>query len=98
MARSLWKGPFVDYHIFKKLRKATLKKVGEKALRKRKQQKSLTLWSRRSVVLPQTIGFKVNLYNGKKFVPILISEEMVGHKLGEFVPTRARLNHKEKTK
>jgi len=98
MARSLWKGPFIDYHIFKKLRKVALEKGKEKGSKKKKRQKSLTLWSRRSVVLPQTIGFKVNLYNGKKFVPIVISEEMVGHKLGEFVPTRARLTHKDKIK
>lgn len=95
MARSVWKGPFLDYHLFKKLKKATLQ---QKESKKRNQQKRLTLWSRRSVILPQTIGFKVNLYNGKKFVPIVISEEMVGHKLGEFVPTRVRVNHKVKTK
>ena len=95
MSRSVWKGPFLDYHLFKKLKKASIQK---KEAKKRNQQKKLTLWSRRSVILPQTIGFKVNLYNGKKFVPIVISEEMVGHKLGEFVPTRARLTHKVKTK
>jgi small subunit ribosomal protein S19 len=95
MSRSVWKGHFLDYHLFKKLKKASLQQKGAK---KRNQQKKLTLWSRRSVILPQTIGFKVNLYNGKKFVPIIITEEMVGHKLGEFVPTRARLTHKVKTK
>jgi len=96
MSRSLWKGPFIDYHVFKKLRKAARQQ--DKGVKKKNRQKSLTLWSRRSVILPQTIGFKVNLYNGRKFVPIVISEEMVGHKLGEFVPTRARLTHKGKTK
>jgi small subunit ribosomal protein S19 len=95
MERSVWTVPFLEYHLFKELKKATLQ---QKESKKRNQQKRLTLWSRRSVILPQTIGFKVNLYNGKKFVPIVISEEMVGHKLGEFVPTRVRLNHKVKTK
>ena len=95
MARSVWKGPFLDYHLFKKLKKAALQEKGSK---KRNRQKRLTLWSRRSVILPQTLGFKVHLYNGKTFVPIVISEEMIGHKFGEFVPTRVRLNHKVKTK
>jgi len=96
MSRSLWKGPFIDYHIFKKLRKVARQQ--DKGVKKKNRQKSLTLWSRRSVILPQTIGFKVNLYNGRKFIPIVISEEMVGHKLGEFVPTRVRLTHKGKAK
>jgi len=94
MARSVWKGPFLDYHLFKKVKKATLHKESKT----RKRQKQMTLWSRRSVIIPQTIGFKVNLYNGKKFVPFIISEEMVGHKMGEFAPTRARIIHKVKTK
>lgn len=94
MARSVWKGPFLDYHLFKKLRKATLHKESKT----RKRQKQITLWSRRSVIIPQIIGFKVNLYNGKKFVPFIISEEMIGHKMGEFVPTRSRVTHKAKTK
>jgi small subunit ribosomal protein S19 len=94
MARSVWKGPFLDYHLFKKLRKVGLSKKS----RTHKRQKQVTLWSRRSVIIPHIIGFKVNLYNGKKFIPFIISEEMVGHKMGEFAPTRSRVTHKVKTK
>ncbi len=95
MSRSIWKGPFLDYHYYKKLLRILISSSKSK---KKNQTNRMTLWSRRSVILPECIGIHINLYNGKKFVPILITEEMVGHKLGEFAPTRVRPTHKVKTK
>lgn len=85
MSRSVWKGPFVDRFLLKKIHRA------EKYAR-------IKIWSRRSVIIPQFIGKKFEVYNGKKFVSIEISEDMVGHKLGEFSPTRLRAVHKDKKK
>jgi len=78
MARSVWKGPFVDLHLLKKAEEAQDK--GTRA--------PIKTWSRRSTVLPQFVGLTFNVYNGQKFIPVSVNEDMVGHKLGEFAPTR----------
>ena len=83
MARSVWKGPFVDPSLLKKVEK-------EKA---QSNPKPIKTWSRKSTIIPEFIGISFLIYNGKKFIPIKISEEMVGHKLGEFAPTRTFSGH-----
>lgn len=83
MARSVWKGPFVDLHL--------LKKAEEMQADSKKQP--IKTWSRRSTILPDFVGLTFNVYNGKKFVPVYVTEEMVGHKLGEFAPTRTFHGH-----
>ena len=86
MARSIKKGPFVDGHLKKKV--DVLNVEGKKKL--------IKTWSRRSVILPEFIGHTFAVHNGRKFVPVYITENMVGHKLGEFSPTRTFRGHKEK--
>ena len=81
MPRSLKKSPFVAYHILKKINKAVNKKD------------TITTWSRSSTILPSMIGFTIAVYNGKQHVPIFISDQFVGHKLGEFVSTRNFRSH-----
>lgn len=81
MSRSLKKSPFVAYHILKKINKAGNKKD------------TITTWSRSSTILPSMIGFTIAVYNGKQHVPIFISDQFVGHKLGEFVSTRNFRSH-----
>lgn len=83
MARSVWKGPFVDGYILKKAEAAQAS--GRKQV--------IRIWSRRSTVLPQFVGLTFGVYNGHKFIPVLISEDMVGHKFGEFSPTRTYYGH-----
>ncbi len=83
MARSLKKGPFVDAHLHKKV----------EALNTRNEKKVLKTWSRRSTILPDMIGHTLAVHNGKKFIPVYITEQMVGHKLGEFAPTRTFKGH-----
>ena len=83
MARSVWKGPFIDNYVLKK---------AEEVL-KSGRHKAINIWSRRSTILPQFVGLTFGVYNGKKFVPVLITEEMVGRKFGEFSPTRTYYGH-----
>jgi small subunit ribosomal protein S19 len=83
MARSLKKGPFVDEHLAKKI--SALNDAGEKRVVK--------TWSRRSTIIPEFVGHTVAVHNGNKFIPVYISENMVGHKLGEFAPTRIFRGH-----
>ena len=83
MARSLKKGPFVDDHLLKKVLEA--QKMGSK--------KVIKTWSRRSTILPEMVGITLTVHNGKKFVPVFVTENMVGHKLGEFAPTRQFWGH-----
>jgi len=83
MARSIKKGPFVDPHL--------LGKVEE--LRRTKEGKVIKTWSRRSTVIPEMVGLTFAVHNGKKFIPVFVTEEMVGHKLGEFSPTRTFHGH-----
>jgi len=83
MARSISKGPFVDDHL--------LKKVEE--LNKRFDKKVVKTWSRRSTITPEMVGHTIAVHNGKKFFPVYLTENMVGHKLGEFAPTRTFRGH-----
>jgi small subunit ribosomal protein S19 len=83
MARSLKKGPFVDYHLVEKVDKA--RKTGDR--------KIIRTWSRRSTVTPEMVGLTIAVHNGRKFVTVFVGENMVGHKLGEFAPTRTFHGH-----
>ena len=83
MARSLKKGPFVDDHLEKKI--LMMNESGEKRV--------IKTWSRRSTVVPEFVGHTIAVHNGNKFIPVYISENMVGHKLGEFAPTRIFRGH-----
>jgi len=87
MARSIKKGPFVDDHVVKAI--AKMNQANEKRVHK--------TWSRRSTILPEMVGHTIAVHNGKKFIPVYIQENMVGHKLGEFSPTRAFKGHPEKS-
>ncbi len=86
MARSLKKGPFVDGHLLKKV----------EAMNQAKDRKVIKTWSRRSTIIPEMVGHTLAVYNGKKFIPVYITENMVGHKLGEFSPTRQFKGHSSK--
>jgi small subunit ribosomal protein S19 len=83
MPRSLKKGPFIDDHLRKKV----------EALNARNEKKVVKTWSRRSTILPDLVGHTIAVHNGKKFIPVYITEQMVGHKLGEFAPTRTFKGH-----
>ena len=83
MSRSIWKGPFVDGYL--------LKKVDE--LRNSGRKDIIQTWSRRSTILPQFVGQTFGVHNGHKFLPVLVTENMVGHKFGEFAPTRTYNGH-----
>ncbi len=83
MARSVWKGPFVE--------KSLLKKV--EAARNAGKNTVIKTWSRRSTILPNMIGLTFGVHNGKKFIPVVVSDQMIGHKLGEFAPTRTYHGH-----
>jgi len=83
MSRSVWKGPFVDPSLLKKVEK----------LKDQSNRQPIKTWSRKSTIIPEFVGYSFLIYNGKKFIPIKISEEMVGHKLGEFSPTRQFHGH-----
>lgn len=83
MGRSLKKGPFVDEHLYKKV----------EALNESDSKQVIKTWSRRSTIFPEFIGHTIAVHDGRKHVPIYITEDMVGHKLGEFVPTRTFRGH-----
>ncbi len=83
MPRSVWKGPFVDGYLLKKAQ----------AVRDSGRNETIKTWSRRSTVVPQFVGLNFSVHNGQKFVPVHVSEEMVGHKLGEFAPSRNYYGH-----
>jgi len=83
LGRSLKKGPFVDGHLLKKI----------ELLNRRFEKKVVKTWSRRSTVLPEMVGHTIAVHNGKKFIPVYVTENMVGHKLGEFSPTRTFKGH-----
>lgn len=83
MPRSLKKGPFCDFHLFKKVEFAAAKN----------DKRPIKTWSRRSMILPEMIGLAIAVHNGKQHVPVFISEDMVGHKLGEFAATRTFRGH-----
>ncbi len=83
MARSVWKGPFVDGYLLKKAEVA----------RESGRSDVIKTWSRRSTILPQFVGLTFGVHNGQNFIPVLVTENMVGHKLGEFAPTRKFIGH-----
>jgi small subunit ribosomal protein S19 len=84
--RSLKKGPFVDEHLMKKV----------ELLNRRFEKKVIKTWSRRSTIVPEMVGHTIAVHNGKKFIPVYVTENMVGHKLGEFSPTRTFKGHSVK--
>jgi small subunit ribosomal protein S19 len=83
VSRSVKKGPFIDKHLYKKV-------IESKDL---SQKKPIKTWSRRSTIFPEMVGLTINVYNGKKFIPVYVTENLVGHKLGEFSPTRIFRGH-----
>jgi small subunit ribosomal protein S19 len=83
MPRSLHKGPFVDLHLMGKVQQASAKN----------DKRPIRTWSRRSMVLPEMVGLTIAIHNGRQHVPVVINEDMVGHKLGEFSPTRLFRGH-----
>lgn len=83
MARSVWKGPFVDAYLLKKAEK----------VRESGRNDVIKTWSRRSTILPQFVGLNFGVHDGRKHVPVLVTEDMVGHKFGEFSPTRTYYGH-----
>jgi small subunit ribosomal protein S19 len=83
MSRSLYKGPFIDDHLLKKV----------VAMNEKNEKKVVRTWSRRSTIVPDFIGHTLAVHNGKKFIPVYVTENMVGHKLGEFSPTRTFKGH-----
>ena len=83
MVRSVWKGPFVDGHLLRRAEKA----------RGSGRNEVIKMWSRRSTIMPQFVGLTFGVYNGQKHVPVSVNEEMVGHKFGEFSPTRTFHGH-----
>ena len=87
MSRSLKKGPFVDTALLEKL----------ESLNRANEKKIIKTWSRRSTVIPEMVGHTMAVHNGKKFIPVYVTENMVGHKLGEFAPTRTFKGHTTKT-
>jgi len=83
VTRSVWKGPFVDGYLLRKAEKA----------RASTRNEIIKTWSRRSTIFPQFVGLTFGVYNGNKFVPVLVTEHMIGHKFGEFAPTRTFRGH-----
>ena len=83
MARSVWKGPFVERSLLKKVEKA--RNSGKNMI--------IKTWSRRSTILPTMVGLTFGVHNGRKFIPVLVTDQMIGQKLGEFVPTRTYKGH-----
>ena len=83
MSRSVWKGPFVDGYLLKKV----------DAQRATGKNSPIKTWSRRSTILPQFVGLTFAVHNGKNFIPVLVNDQMIGHKLGEFAPTRTYKGH-----
>ncbi len=88
MSRSLSKGPFIDSHLLEKIRVADAQ--GGK-------RQVIKTWSRRSTIIPEMVGLTIAVHNGRKFIPVFVTENMVGHKLGEFSPTRTFRGHTSKT-
>ena len=83
MTRAIWKGPFVEESLIKKVEKQ----------KNETNKKPIKTWSRKSTIIPEFVGLSFLIYNGKKFIQLTISEDMVGHKLGEFAPTRTFVGH-----
>ena len=86
MSRSLKKGPFVDHHLLNKVKKQIEQKI----------KKPIKTWSRRSMIIPDMVGITFDVHNGKKFISVFVSENMIGHRFGEFSPTRTFKGHPKK--
>ena len=86
MGRSLKKGPFIDLHLLEKV----------EAMNRESEKRVIKTWSRRSTVIPEMVGHTIAVHNGRKFIPVYVTENMVGHKLGEFAPTRQFKGHTTK--
>ena len=87
MGRSLRKGPFVAYHLLEKINK----------MNQSSEKSTIKTWSRASTIIPSMVGHTISVYNGKQHIPIFVSEQIVGHKFGEFAPTRTFHSHTKKT-
>jgi len=87
MSRSLKKGPYIDNHLAKKVA----------GMNDRNEKRVINTWSRRSTIIPEMVGHTIAVHNGRKFIPVFVSENMVGHKLGEFAPTRIFHGHPAKS-
>lgn len=83
MSRSIFKGPYIEFKLLKKI----------EALNKKNKKETIKTWSRSSTIIPEMIGHTIGVHNGKQHFPVFISEQMIGHKLGEFVPTRTFRSH-----
>ena len=83
MPRSIYKGPYVDGHLLRKVEEAS----------KNNDRRPIKTWSRRSMVMPEMVGLTIAVYNGRQHIPVMVNEDMVGHKLGEFAPTRTYRGH-----
>ncbi len=83
MARSVWKGPFIERNLLKKIEET--RTSGKNTI--------IKTWSRRSTILPNMVGLTFGVHNGRKFIPVLVTDQMIGHKLGEFAPTRSFTGH-----
>jgi len=83
VSRSVKKGPFIDKHLYKKIME----------MKSAEKKKPVKTWSRRSTIFQEMVGLTINVYNGKKFIPVYVTENLVGHKLGEFSPTRTYFGH-----
>lgn len=88
MVRSIKKGPYIEHHLMKKVELAI----------KNRDPRAIRTWSRRSTILPNMIGLTIAIHNGRQHIPVFITEEMIGHKLGEFSPTRTYRNHQSSAK
>ena len=83
MARSVWKGPFIDGYLLKKV----------EAARQSTRNEVIKIWSRRSTIIPQFVGLTFGVHNGHKFIPVMVTDQMIGHKFGEFAPSRTYYGH-----
>lgn len=90
MNRSIWKGPFVDHSLIKHIQKNSNLKESSN------QNKRLKIWSRRSIIIPEFVGYHFDIYNGHKTIRLFVTEDMIGHKFGEFSSTRKKCEHKKK--
>jgi small subunit ribosomal protein S19 len=95
MSRSLWKGPFIDYHL---LILSQQLKEGSTSLDRKPYKSQIKVWSRRSMILPEFLNQNFEIHNGKQFISLQVTEDMIGHKFGEFASTRKKTLHKKKIK
>lgn len=90
MSRSIWKGPFIDGYLLEKIKKIESSNDNKDTS---SSKKPIKIWSRRSMIIPEFVGFNFHIYNGKGFIRLLVTEDMIGHKFGEFASTRKKCVH-----